>query len=70
MLLLYLPQLPHGDSGAPCLEIGVTYAPRALSVRRCVTSRSWSRRRSTSSTSAINELEGLVAALPKHCGLH
>ena len=27
MLLLHLPQLPHGDSGAPFFEIDVTYAP-------------------------------------------
>ena len=76
VLPLQLAELPHGDSGAPCLEIGVTEAssvdrPPLLQRPQLIDKASHLRRELAmpAVAHAIEELDELVAALLEHCGL-
>ena len=76
MLPLQLAELPHGDSGAPRLEIGVTEAPDVdrpplLQLLQLIDKAIHMRQELAmpAIAHAIEELDELVAALPEHCGL-
>ena len=76
MLPLQLAELPHGDSGAPRLEIGVTEAssvdrPPLLQLPQLFDKAIHLRQELAvpAVAHAIEELDELVAALPEHCGL-
>ena len=76
MLPLQLAELPHGDSGAPRLEIGVTEAlgvdrPPLLKLPQLIDKAIHLRQELAmpAVAHAIEELDELVAALPEHCGL-
>ena len=76
MLPLQLAELPHGDSGAPRVEIGVTEAPGVdrpplLQLPQLIDKVNHLRQElaAPAVAHAIEELDELVAALPEHCGL-
>ena len=76
VLLLQLAELPHGDIGAPRVEIGVAEPPHVerpplLQLPQLLDKAIHLRQELAvpALAHAIDELDELVAALPEHCGL-